>query len=92
MHALHIEVCGIDDLVRCRVYEDGLGVDASLVGEGTGALDRIIEGNVDFNRRSCLCPKRRANCSPSGCVDSMILELRTFDKSSLTDRQADRAW
>lgn len=48
MHvAREAEVGGVDDLVGGRVVEDGLGVDAGLVGEGAEAGDRVVERDVD---------------------------------------------
>jgi hypothetical protein len=43
------EVLRLEDLVRAGVVEDGLGVDASLVGEGTVPGDRVHEGDVDLD-------------------------------------------
>ncbi len=43
------EVCGVENLVCAGVVEDGLGVDASLVGEGAEAGDGVVEGRVDLD-------------------------------------------
>lgn len=40
------EPAGVDDLVCAGVVEDGLGVDAGLVGEGAEAGDGVVEGDV----------------------------------------------
>lgn len=45
----HAEVGGVDDLVSAGVVEDSLGVDTSLVGEGTETGDVVVEGDVDLN-------------------------------------------
>lgn len=45
----HAEVSGVDDLVGAGVVQDGLGVDAGLVSEGTETGDVVVEGNVDLN-------------------------------------------
>lgn len=47
--AAHAEVCGVDDLVGGGVVEDGLRVDAGLVGEGAEAGDVVVEGHVDLD-------------------------------------------
>ena len=47
--AAHAEVLGVDDLVGGRVVEDGLGVDTSLVSEGTETGDVVVEGDVDLD-------------------------------------------
>ena len=48
--AVHAKVGGVDDLVGGRLVEDGLGVDAGLVGEGAEAGDGVVEGDVDLHR------------------------------------------
>lgn len=45
----HAEVGRVDDFVGGGVVEDGLGVDASLVGKGAEAGDVVVEGNVDLD-------------------------------------------
>lgn len=45
----HAKVGGVDDLVGAGVVQDGLGVDTSLVGEGTETSDVVVEGDVDLN-------------------------------------------
>lgn len=45
----HAEVGGVDDLVGAGVVEDSLGVDTSLVSEGTETGDVVVEGNVDLD-------------------------------------------
>ncbi len=50
MHvACHAKVGRVDDLVRARVVEDGLGVDPGLVREGAEARDGVVEGRVDLD-------------------------------------------
>ena len=50
MHvACQAKVGRVDDLVGAGVVEDGLGVDTSLVGEGTEAGDGVVEGGVDLD-------------------------------------------
>lgn len=43
------KVGGIDDLIGARVREDGLSVDAGLVGEGAEPGDVVVEGDVDLD-------------------------------------------
>ena len=43
------EVRRVENLVGAGVVEDGLGVDAGLVGEGAEASDGIVEGDVDLD-------------------------------------------
>lgn len=43
------EVGRVEDLVGGGVVEDGLGVDAGLVGEGAEARDGVVEGCVDLD-------------------------------------------
>ena len=43
------EVSRVDDLVCARVVENGLGVDACLVCEGTEARDGVVERRVDLD-------------------------------------------
>ena len=45
----HAKVRRGDDLVCGGVVEDSLGVDTSLVGEGTETGDVVVEGNVDLD-------------------------------------------
>lgn len=45
----HAKVSRVDDLVCARLVEDGLGVDTSLVGEGTETGDVVVEGDVDLD-------------------------------------------
>jgi hypothetical protein len=40
--ASHAKIGGVDDFVRARIVEDGLGVDAGLVGEGAEAGDGVV--------------------------------------------------
>lgn len=47
--AREAKVLGVEDLVRRRVVEDGLGVNAGLVGEGAEARDGVVEGRVDLD-------------------------------------------
>lgn len=43
------EIGGVENLVCAGVVEDGLGVDAGLVGEGAEAGDGVVEGGVDLD-------------------------------------------
>lgn len=43
------EIGRVDDLVGAWVRKDSLGVDTSLVGEGTETGDVVVEGDVDLN-------------------------------------------
>jgi len=45
----HAEVGRVDDFVGAGVVEDGLGVDTSLVSEGTETGDVVVEGDVDLD-------------------------------------------
>lgn len=45
----HAKVFWLEDLVGRRVGEDGLRVDTGLVGEGTEARDRVVEGDRDLD-------------------------------------------
>ena len=43
------EVGRVKNLVSRGIIEDGLGVDAGLVGEGAEARDGVVEGCVDLD-------------------------------------------
>jgi hypothetical protein len=43
------EIGRVENLVGAGVVEDGLGVDAGLVGEGTETRDGVVEGSVDLD-------------------------------------------
>ena len=45
----HAKVGRIDDLVGAGHIQDGLGVDAGLVGEGAEACDGVVERHVDLH-------------------------------------------
>lgn len=47
--AAHAEVLRVDDLVGGGVVQDGLGVNAGLVGEGTEAGDVVVKGDIDLD-------------------------------------------
>lgn len=47
--SVNAEVGRVDDLVGARHVEDGLGVDACLVGEGAEARDGVVERHVDLD-------------------------------------------
>ena len=50
MHvARQAEIGGVENLVCAGVVEDGLGVDAGLVGEGAEARDGVVERRVDLD-------------------------------------------
>ena len=42
------KVGGVQNLVGAGVVQDGLGVNAGLVGEGAEASDRVVERRVDL--------------------------------------------
>jgi hypothetical protein len=43
------EIGRIDDFVGAWVRQDGLGMNTSLMGEGTETSNVVVEGDVDFN-------------------------------------------
>lgn len=43
------KISRIDDLVGARVRQDGLSVDAGLMGEGAEPGDVVVEGDVDLD-------------------------------------------
>ena len=43
------KIARVQDLICAGVVEDGLGVDAGLVGEGAESGDRVVEGSVDLD-------------------------------------------
>jgi hypothetical protein len=45
----HAEVGRIDDFICAWVVQDGLGMDASLVGEGAETGNRVVKWCVDLN-------------------------------------------
>ena len=47
--AAHAEVLRVDDLVGGRVVQDGLGVNAGLVGEGAEAGDVVVKGDINLD-------------------------------------------
>lgn len=47
--ARQAKVRGVENLVCRGVIQDGLGVDAGLVGEGAEAGDGVVEGRVDLD-------------------------------------------
>jgi hypothetical protein len=47
--ARQAKVGRVENLVCAGVVEDGLGVDASLVGEGAEARDGVVERRVDLD-------------------------------------------
>lgn len=48
--ASQTEIGRVENLVCAGVVEDGLGVDAGLVGEGAEAGDGVVERRVDLDR------------------------------------------
>lgn len=47
--SVHAKVGGVDDLVSAGHVQDGLGVDARLVGESAEAGDGVVEGDINLN-------------------------------------------
>ena len=47
--ARQAKVGGVENLVCAGIVENGLGVDAGLVGEGAEARDGVVEGRVDLD-------------------------------------------
>lgn len=47
--ARETKIAGVQNLICAGVVENSLGVNASLVGEGTEACDRVVERSVDLD-------------------------------------------
>lgn len=45
----HAEIRGVNDFVGAGLVQNGLGVDAGLVSEGTEAGDGVVERDVDLD-------------------------------------------
>lgn len=75
-------ILGVQDLVCAWGLEDGLGVNARLVGEGAEARHRVVEGNVlKAGQRGVYTSKRRGRLTistASATKSSISLSLRSL--------------